>query len=100
MACRPYNTGRCLLLRLFNPSKLWGSLQFLLRFPLLRNPAYAAAGVCEVDIVAVHVLLFLVTVHKDTKYWDYNKDFYRELKKSARIMKIRLSRLSCYFNTK
>ena len=27
MACRPYNTGRCLLLRLFNPSKLWGSLQ-------------------------------------------------------------------------
>lgn len=26
MACRPYNTGRCLLLRLFNPSKLWGSL--------------------------------------------------------------------------
>ena len=28
MACRPYNTGRCLLLRLFNPSKLWGSLQY------------------------------------------------------------------------
>ena len=31
MACRPYNTGRCLLLRLFNPSKLWGSLQSLSR---------------------------------------------------------------------
>ena len=29
MACRPYNTGRCLLLRLFNPSKLWGSLHDL-----------------------------------------------------------------------
>ena len=29
MACRPYNTGRCLLLRLFNPSKLWGSLHHL-----------------------------------------------------------------------
>ena len=29
MACRPYNTGRCLLLRLFNPSKLWGSLHNL-----------------------------------------------------------------------
>ena len=55
--------------------------RFLLRFPLLRNPADAAAGVCEVDIVAVHVLLFLVTVHKDTKYLDCNKDFYREFEK-------------------
>ena len=43
--------------------------------------AYAAAGVCEVDIVAVHVLLFLVTVYKVTKYLDYNKDFYREFEK-------------------
>ena len=25
--------------------------------------------------------LFLVTVHKDTKYLDYNKDFYREFEK-------------------
>jgi len=33
MACRPYNTGRCLLLRLFNPSKLWGSLQYVSHLP-------------------------------------------------------------------
>ena len=30
---------------------------------------------CEVDIVAVHVLLFSVIVYKDTKKLDYNKDF-------------------------
>ena len=37
MACRPYNTGRCLLLRLFNPSKLWGSLQYLFHSNNFRN---------------------------------------------------------------
>ena len=35
MACRPYNTGRCLLLRLFNPSKLWGSLHVLSLCPFV-----------------------------------------------------------------
>ena len=39
MACRPYNTGRCLLLRLFNPSKLWGSLQFLI-LPAINEDLY------------------------------------------------------------
>ena len=37
MACRPYNTGRCLLLRLFNPSKLWGSLHRPVPMFLSRN---------------------------------------------------------------
>ena len=46
MACRPYNTGRCLLLRLFNPSKLWGSLHIC--------PRVSGDGTQRVDEILIH----------------------------------------------
>ena len=59
MACRPYNTGRCLLLRLFNPSKLWGSLQFLFHMTDKRLHA-KVQQFCELTAISPHLFIYNV----------------------------------------
>ena len=60
MACRPYNTGRCLLLRLFNPSKLWGSLQSSPLFYNIKGGAialqFALTGADGLDLLTILVV--------------------------------------------